>query len=71
MQMSSSNQAAPNWRVDLVNNLASCAEVLISFQKRAEGFQIAFLAGADCSLEEQCLIAGEATAAIEHKLRWG
>jgi|EndMetStandDraft_4_1072995.scaffolds.fasta_scaffold595679_1 hypothetical protein len=67
----SSNRAETDWRVDLVNNLASCAEVLISFQKRAEGFQIAFLAGGECTLEEQCLIAGEATAAIELKLRWG
>ena len=62
----SEDEAAGPWKVDYTRNLASRGPVLIRFSEAAEqGFCIAFVAGAASSLEEQCLIAGEATMAIQ------
>ena len=58
------------WTVDLKAGLAACGAVLISFAEREDGFDIAFVNGLNFSLEDQCLIAGQATAAIQANLRW-
>jgi hypothetical protein len=63
-------ESGATWTVDLKAGLAACGAVLISFAEREDGFDIAFIEGANCSLEEQCLMAGQATAAIQANLRW-
>lgn len=58
-----------NWTIDLTTGRASCGPNVISFDRKSEhAFDIAFVAGGDCSLEEQCLIAGAAAAAIRAKI---
>lgn len=53
------------WTVDLSTGLASRDADVIQFDAGSQrSISIAFVAGGDCSLDEQCLIAGEAAFAI-------
>lgn len=57
------------WNVDLSRRLATLGTVQISFHKTgSRGLGLAFVRGEDLSLEQQCLLAGEAVAAIEATL---
>lgn len=61
---------AGGWTVDLTEKLASRDGTLIRFSADADhGLTITFITGGDYSLEKQCLIAGEATAAIRAAMR--
>lgn len=68
------NRTQPHraWRVDLASGVASCDAAVLRFDRCVEkGLRIAFVDGADRSLELQCMLAGEATAAIQAKLLRG
>lgn len=61
-----------DWIVDLGQRLAFRGSSVIRFDRNQDQtFDMTFVAGGDCSLEEQCLIAGEAVAAIRSKIRFG
>jgi hypothetical protein len=63
-------QSGSPWMVDLKAGIAICGGVKIGFSERAdEGFDIAFVSGAVGNLESQCLIAGQAAAAIKAEIR--
>ncbi len=65
-------EPARDWIVDLTKSLASCGAHVITFsQNLGHNLGVSFIAGGDASLEERCLIAGEATAAIKAKMRSG
>jgi hypothetical protein len=65
------NSHADLWDVDLSTKVATLGTVQISFgMSAARGLSLAFIRCDNISLERQCLLAGEAIAAIETKLRW-
>jgi hypothetical protein len=54
-----------NWMVNLAAGIASRDAYVVQFDAgNRRSIAVAFVAGRACSLEEQCLIAGEATSAI-------
>ncbi|MCW1430399.1 hypothetical protein [Novosphingobium sp. JCM 18896] len=58
------------WNIDFANGLATCGGVVIRFSRCIEnGTRVAFVEGANDSLERQCELAGEALAAIERTHR--
>lgn len=58
------------WTIDLSARLASRGNVQIEFAPTSgSGIALSFLRGGGLALERQCLIAGEAIAAIEAAMR--
>lgn len=60
---------AESWTVDLETKLASRDSDILKFREiDGQMLAVTFVGGGNCSLEERCLIAGEAAAAIKTAL---
>lgn len=58
------------WHVDREMGTVSCQGIVIRFGEDPDkSIRLAFVTGDDRGLEEQCLLAGEALAAIEIAFR--